>query len=1263
MKHFKKILTALLVISMLVPMVLTAWPTALAAEDPFSQWKTDGWTQKEEDGTPILVGKDNATMNLLYLDGNATRNTLKFDIRMDTSYGTEDGCIGAAFKMANGDQYFFEYNTIDEIIRVRRLGSDGSDKKVCPEKAYQLEMKQWYTFEIACDEGLIRWSIDGDVVLESADTGNDSFENMTAYIQGYYVCPSLRNIYIESEKTPAMEAKKLDLEFTTAQSVESFSATNGVVSWEDDKLIYTLSGANTRLTSPVISAEPGTAYSACLPLRNTILVRMKNQTSASSVRVWYTTTTSKDYNEAHSATFDVEPQSDFTTYFFNLSACPDLSGYLTGFAIEPIGATSGTMEIEAITFEREKAFYDYAGTIDSCTTDGETITIKGTVNPEYAGKTVKLYETMPENYTEDLIDSEVIAEVQADKVWFTITVPHMNGNVSRLSSFFLVGVEGKRLSDRFQVENYEDFSENPYAFDLPDYTVKVTDAPFSAKGDAFTNDNAAIQAAIDHVSAQGGGTVIVPGDDSFYGRRYVATNIQIKDNVELRIEEGAVIWQSPRASDYDYEIAFGHDIAIPGVNWTHAASCHNMPLIQGDHAKNIKLTGGGIIRSMDLGSECADGVSSSTLWTGCENKIHLVPVGFFACENVEISNINLRRTNNYHVNLRTCQNIYVANVSMFEVTCASGDGISATVGTKNIIIDRCSIFSNDDAITICSTYNDPRGLAWWHANPEGDNCIDNLIVRHCNLNSGHGVTFITWGTDNPDLSKQEIKNIEIYDNILDGGSSAVGTWPDNPYFGRPFDNTETDDYSPVKNVRMYNNRYRAQTTLQCIQGTNIITDNSIRSAADFQYGDFERGLQNYPNFVTGLSNWTELPTEGKTGSVSVGTDGKNHYGIIQGTDTLVQGLWMSRGEHTFTIDTRMTAGQASLIVQDVLTGELLAEKAVQASDGFVTNTLTFTLEKGTTAYLGIRYEGGADGTLWMDNASVTTEKFISDIYFTETFDDVDALQLTNEGFHIFSEGENAIAAVPEGVTGVLKLTAEHTYEEFDLRFRFRYDACLSDVDANLGISLLRGNGGNDQYDLHYNPLEHELVVRRYQNGKARDVFRQSGFDLPAGEWGEMAVRVQNGKGVWYLNGELLAEFDVRNVTSGQIALAAYNITCAFDDVQIAPAGTMELSDDDVSTETETDPETNPETTPETDPVPPSDTTGETESTDTDGTTECTSEGETDAATEPTAGTDGSTDGATDPADDDGGCASALGMSAVLVMAAVAAVVAMPHKKD
>ncbi len=607
--------------------------------------------------------------------------------------------------------------------------------------------------------------------------------------------------------------------------------------------------------------------------------------------------------------------------------------------------------------------------------------------------------------------------MKADGTRFTITVPFKVEEMTRLSSLFLLGVEGKRLCSRFSIENYADFSDNPYAFALPDYEVRVTAPPFNAKGDAFTDDTAAIQSAIDHVSQNGGGRVIIPGDSSRYGRRYVAMSIRLQDNVDLHLEEGAIIWQSSRAEDYDYEVLTGHDISISGVNWTHTASCHNLPLIYGSEVQNIKLTGKGLLRMVDTGSENSDSVSANTPWTGCDDRLHLTPVGLWRCENIELSGVGLRRTNSYHINLRQCSRVYVADVTMWGVTCASGDGIDLAIGTKDVTIDRCFLYSNDDAVTFTSSYNDPRGPAWWRTNPDGDNCIANITVRHSNLYGGHGITFITWGTDAPDLSLQEIKNIEVYDCILNGGTAAVGAWPDNPYYGkRSYDNTEINDDSPVKNVRLYNNRYFDKTTLECIHATNVISDCGIQSAANFRYGGFERKDRRHPDWVIGLSNWSSLAVDGTLPDtpvhVGVGTENTNHYGYIKTAGILCQGLLMNKGSHAFTVDPRFETGDAALVVINAATGALIAEQSINASSGFTTQTLTFTCDRSTTAYIGVRYQG--NGELHMDNAAVTGETFKQDVYFTENFADPGSLQIINDGFTIREEEGSPAAMVTVG---------------------------------------------------------------------------------------------------------------------------------------------------------------------------------------------------------------------------------------------------------
>ncbi len=66
-----------------------------------------------------------------------------------------------------------------------------------------------------------------------------------------------------------------------------------------------------------------------------------------------------------------------------------------------------------------------------------------------------------------------------------------------------------------------------------------------AVGDARTNDAPAIQRAIDACHETGGGTVLVPA-----GRVFRAGSIELRSNVELHIERGAVLAASPDLADY-----------------------------------------------------------------------------------------------------------------------------------------------------------------------------------------------------------------------------------------------------------------------------------------------------------------------------------------------------------------------------------------------------------------------------------------------------------------------------------------------------------------------------------------------------------------------------------------------------------------------------------------------------------------------------------------------------------------------------------------
>ena len=221
-------------------------------------------------------------------------------------------------------------------------------------------------------------------------------------LEGSNVKFSVKNMEIKQSEISGELVGYLDLKFKDAKSVAGFKAENGTKSFGDNSLVFTFGGANPRITSPVVNAPRGEEYSALLSVRNTIIARIKNDSAASAVRVYFVTSEDEQYDEEKSLLFPITENSGFATYYFNLSQNSLASGYLRGFAFEFIGAETGSAEISGVRFEREEPYYEYAGAIEECTATEDTVTVKGIVNPAYNGKKVTVYRSEVENQYENL---------------------------------------------------------------------------------------------------------------------------------------------------------------------------------------------------------------------------------------------------------------------------------------------------------------------------------------------------------------------------------------------------------------------------------------------------------------------------------------------------------------------------------------------------------------------------------------------------------------------------------------------------------------------------------------------------------------------------------------------------------------------------------------------------------------------------------------------------------------------------------------------
>ena len=64
----------------------------------------------------------------------------------------------------------------------------------------------------------LKWYLNGSEILSASYTYDDSFSMGSCYIQGYFVCPKLRNVKIERTNGSALNDKEFDFEFTSSAS-------------------------------------------------------------------------------------------------------------------------------------------------------------------------------------------------------------------------------------------------------------------------------------------------------------------------------------------------------------------------------------------------------------------------------------------------------------------------------------------------------------------------------------------------------------------------------------------------------------------------------------------------------------------------------------------------------------------------------------------------------------------------------------------------------------------------------------------------------------------------------------------------------------------------------------------------------------------------------------------------------------------------------------------------------------------------------------
>jgi polygalacturonase len=209
---------------------------------------------------------------------------------------------------------------------------------------------------------------------------------------------------------------------------------------------------------------------------------------------------------------------------------------------------------------------------------------------------------------------------------------------------------------------------------------------FGIKSNGTTNNTSSIQKAIDYINEQGGGTLV------FYVGRYLTGTVQLKSNVSIRLEEGAVLVGS--SSPYDYK-------GFPDAQ----------AIIVAEGQSNLGISGKGVIEGS--GNVLVKN-TNDLLDAGYIKKImRPALVAFSNCTNVSVSTLNLWNGAYTALALKNCKDVNIDGVSINGKNIPSSAGIFLThckwVTVRNMFIkvmQRPVITMNNQNVSIQNSITD-----------------------------------------------------------------------------------------------------------------------------------------------------------------------------------------------------------------------------------------------------------------------------------------------------------------------------------------------------------------------------------------------------------------------------------------------------------------------------------------------------------------------------------------------------------------------------
>jgi hypothetical protein len=274
--------------------------------------------------------------------------------------------------------------------------------------------------------------------------------------------------------------------------------------------------------------------------------------------------------------------------------------------------------------------------------------------------------------------------------------------------------------------------------------MNVSVSDFGAVGDGSALDTLAIQSAIDHCHRAGGGRVTFPA-----GYTFLSGSLLIRENIELHLEQGAVLLASGDYGDYHSD----HDISVVTEGLVVETVLPRRSFISGYRAHGCSITGAGEINGNADAFILEHGEYIHTMRgpEGGRSQYLERPYTIFLIdsEGVQIRGIRVSDPAFWAMRLTGCHRSVVRNISIHtDLKVPNADGIDID-RCRDVEIVECEIITADDCVSVKSC----AGTALY-----GD--AADIRIAGCSFRTRSGA--ITLGTE----SVGAIRNVVVEDCVV-----------------------------------------------------------------------------------------------------------------------------------------------------------------------------------------------------------------------------------------------------------------------------------------------------------------------------------------------------------------------------------------------------------------------------------------------------------------------------------------------------------------